>query len=190
MSGVLHLLGNVRVTYVDLGTGAQRSWTHCNTITSGGLALMTQYLATPDPSAAPMGPSFLSVGVSNLLPIQPTFFTQSVPGEYFRSPVAQRDSSGLSAIFHTYVSAANANTAPGSILIAAEANGLLGGVAALLSATQGAGIPIGYLGLYGGLATDVLGTGTLIACASGIPFTKNTTNTFNVDWTLTISGKL
>ena len=191
MAGTLHLLGNVHVEYVDLGTGERREWTSHNTVTSGALSLLTQYLATADPTAAPLGPMFLALGISDTVPFAPTFFTQTVPGEYCRTPVCQRDTNGLSAVFHAYVSSINGNSASTAVLLQADFDNAIG-IAELtrLTLSGSAGIPVGYFGLYGGLATDVLRTGTLIACASGIPFIKDVTKTFNVDWTLTISGQL
>ena len=146
--------GNVHLT----GEQGQR-WVFANTVTSGGLELLRDYLLTSPGSTPPTSPSFIAVGSGNAS--FGTFgYMTAVPGEVDRAPIIQRDTSGFSVTYHAFL---DRNVA--------------------LNQT------ISYFGLYAGTAaTATVGTGTLVAIASGIPFNKNATNTYKVDWTLTLSG--
>lgn len=135
-----------------------RRWTVRNTVTSGGLGLLRDYLLASAGTLPPTPPSFIAVGSGNAAQgLSPSM--TAVPGEVDRAPIIQRDTSGFSVTYHAFLDRSVA-----------------------LNQT------VSYFGLYAGAASAAVGTGTLVAVASGIPFNKNATNTYKADWTLTLSG--
>lgn len=165
--GVFGVTANVRVR--EDGTG--REWTASNTLTSGGAALVRDWLAAPAPGLAPAPPSFVGLA-SGVVQDGGRFLTQ-VASEHFRTAICQRDRSGLSVIFHAY-------------LEPTDANGILpSGVNVLPGTTLSA------VALWAGAATDQINTGTLFAVANLDPAIHKTgAKSFSLDWIITASGKL
>ncbi len=185
--GTFHLGGNVTVRLRG-PDGGERQWRTANVVTSGGLSLIRDYLLQSDASAAPNAPLFIAVG-SGTVPVGR--FMTAVPGEYYRVAIAQRDPNGFAAIYHGYFSSVDANAQSPALLIAEDLAGANVPISSIIGVVAGnAGMTLGCYGLYGGDATDVVGTGTLVALANEpIPFNKNSTNSFNLDWSLAVSGQ-
>lgn len=176
----------LHTTFIDLRTNQRHEWSGENTVTSGCLSFLRDFLAskirtiTPGQvllSGAALPPSYIAVGsgFDNGAWVPGRFMT-SIPGEYYRTAIAARDTSGQSVIFHAMLNQPDGNVS-------------------LRSASSTDGMPIGAYGIYAGDATNtpsnINKNGTLIAVARDpSPRLKNSTNTLSIDWTLTISGKL
>ena len=187
LPGVFQLGGNVDV-HIREADGRIRQSRTANMMTSGGLSLIRDYLMQSDASAAPNAPLFIAVG-SGTVPIGR--FMTSVPGEYYREPIVQRDRAGLAAVYHAYFSSAAATQLYPDVL---EAEALAGAnipVSSIVAVVAGnTGMTIGAYGLYAGNPSDIIGTGTLVAIAKEpVPFNKNTAISFNIDWSISISGQ-
>lgn len=178
MSG-FGIMGNIHATMVDIETGERKVWTAQNTITSGGLSFLRDFLAASVRtmgtemliSGAPLPPTYIALGSGiNGGAWQASRFMTVVPGEHFRGSIATRDASGQSVIFHAHYSSADGN------------------------GPAGTGMTIGAYGIYAGNASNAPaypGSGTLFAVArEPVPFGKRTSNTIDIDWTITVSGKL
>lgn len=154
------LVGNVRCRMIDPATGTVvREWTQANTITSGGLALIRDYLLQADPGAAPTPPSFMAIGSGA---VQDTgYFLTALPNEGHRSGIVQRDAEGLSVVYHSYFEPTDAN---------GQHVGTFG-----LYARDATDDP----------TTGTL----VAVTNNQAPFWKDATKSFQADWVITISGK-
>jgi len=158
------LPGTVRVVERDpAGQIVSERMTH-NTITSGGLSFIRDFLLGPTLAEAPNPPSYIGVGsgcANGVLTVGR--FDTRVPGETFRAAIVQRDAGdNQSVIFHAF-----------------------------LSTTENLDQSVGCYGLWAGAAGASLNSGTLIAIAQEAnPYNKNGGNTYSLDWTVAVSGKV
>lgn len=154
------LHGNVRVRAVNRDTGEVRDCTQGNTVTSGGLALLADYLAQADPGAAPRPPSFIAVGSGQIS--DTGYFLTALPNEGFRTAIVQRDREGLAVVYHAYFEPQDAN---------GQQMGNFG-----LFARDATNDPTT------GTLVAVVNYAT--------PFWKTAAISFSVDWTITPSGRM
>lgn len=156
----LGVAGNVRLRVRDHQTGVVREWRQSNTITSGGLALLRDYLLQADPAAAPTPPSFMAVGSGVI--VDSGYYLTRLRNEQARQAIVQRDSEGLSVVYHSYFEPTDAN-----------------------------GAYISTFGLFARDANNVANTGTLLAVVNNdAPFWKTAIQSFQADWVITLSGRM
>lgn len=157
----LKVIGTVKLVEYDAVSGREkRRWEVQNTVTSGGLSMLRDYLIARNPGLAPVPPLYVAMGSGLNVPIG-RFHTR-VPGESYRTEVVSADPSGLAAVFSFFLG--RDDNSGHSI----AAYGLYAG-AATAAANSGT--------LFAIVAEDV-------------PFGKDSTSTYSGDWIITMSGSL
>ena len=156
----LRIHGRVRVWEYDLKGNERRHWVLHNTVTSGGLTLLRDYLIARQAQLAPTPPMYLALGSG--LTSQVGRFSTRLPGETFRTEIVAADPNGLSAVYHFFL-----GTSDNSQQTVAH-YGLFAG-----PATNAAN-------------TGIL----FAVVAEALPFSKDPTSTYAGDWTITLSGSL
>jgi hypothetical protein len=102
-----------------------KEWSTSNVVTSGGLSLVRDYLASVKAADAPTPPTYIELG-SGVAPVGR--FMTAVTGGTHRTPIVQREKIGQSVVFHWFLADAdNADQTIGTYgLIAGEASQELG----------------------------------------------------------------
>lgn len=165
--GEFHVIGNVCIT--EHGTG--RTWRASNAVTSGGAAMIRDWLLALPAGVAPRPPTYFSFA-SGVVADGGRFLTR-IDSEHFRTAVCQRDISGSAVALHAYLEPTDANG------VAASGTGILPGTT------------LQSVALWGGEATDEIASGILFAVANlDPPIHKTPTKSYSADWIITPSGKL
>lgn len=159
--------GNVRIIHTDANGVVISDHTAQNTVTSGGLALIAEYLRAGINTAAPIPPRRIAIG-SGTVPVGR--FLTAVPGETFRTMVDNRSREWGAVTYYAHLQDSdNAN----------QTVGCYGLIAGRAGPTQS------------NLGPDPLLNEILFAVANEpTPYNKGGAATVSIDWTITASGVL